>query len=390
MDRGADCRCARSAPARPDAVPGSAKFNSADPTRSFGAPSSTRPTRRGPRVGRAPARARGAHGDHVHSAERISALRDAHRPVPIGLEDELRGAPARSRLPETALRSAEFVDRGADCRCARSAPGRPDAVPALGVPPPNPDAHTGTVCARPRESRRSVMRIAQSGLASKTNSAEPRCVRDSPKPPFGAPSSWIEAQTVAALGPRRADPTRSFGAPSSWIKAQTVAALGPRRADPTRSFGAPSSTRPTRRGPRVGRPAAEPGCAHGDRVRSAERISALRDAHRPVRISLEDELSGAPLRSRLPETALRSAKLVDRGADCRCARSAPARPDAVPGSAKFELRRPNAVLRSAEFVDQGADCRCARSAPGRPDAVLRSAEFHSADPTRSPRWASRR
>ena len=57
------------------------------------------------------------------------------------------------------------------------------------------------------------------------------------------------------------DSSRGHGAPSPWVAAQTVASLGLRG--------------PTRRGPRVGRPAAEPRCAHGDHVPSAERISAL-------------------------------------------------------------------------------------------------------------------
>ena len=44
----------------------------------------------------------------------------------------------------------------------------------------------------------------------------------------------------------------------------------------SREHGAPRFSRPTRRGPRVGRPAAEPRCAHGDHVPSAEKIPALR------------------------------------------------------------------------------------------------------------------
>ena len=39
----------------------------------------------------------------------------------------------------------------------RDSLGRPDAVPALGVPQRSPDAHMGTMCPRPRESRRSIL-----------------------------------------------------------------------------------------------------------------------------------------------------------------------------------------------------------------------------------------
>ena len=134
----------------------------------------------------------------------------------------------------------------------RDSLGRPDAVPALGVPQRNPDALMGTMSARPRGSRRSS---GPHVVAPRTGHAAARC--NSP-------------------GMGRA--IRSIG---DSILAADVAA-----------HGAPRFSRPTRRGPRVGRPAAEPRCAHGDHERSAERISALRGD----RMSLP----GQDMRSRLP------------------------------------------------------------------------------------------
>ena len=54
--------------------------------------------------------------------------------------------------PGYAVRSAGTGVRSME---RRDSLGRPDAVPALGVPQRSPDAHMGTMCPQPRESRRS-------------------------------------------------------------------------------------------------------------------------------------------------------------------------------------------------------------------------------------------
>ena len=102
----------------------------------------------------------------------------------------------------------------------------------------------------------------------------------SASPPWSARSR--PCGTGSAASPesdRSPDPAHAHGSsePESAPSSRAAPSSKERRARRSAELeGAPRFSRPTRRGPRVGRPAAEPRCAHGDHVRSAERISALR------------------------------------------------------------------------------------------------------------------
>ena len=254
-----------SATRRPPASPASCLRSSLSSVRSreHGAPRSSRPTRRGPRVGHPASEPRCAHGDHVRSAERISALQTSWaicagriRASPHFSPDRVGGAIAASN-PCLEARSGRGHRRGFEnnpfedrcvqgarrpsavahgvaalelraisegggglggtrpngrpdllrnpgpayaVRSARSGAGnmerrdplgRPDAVPALGIPPRSPDALMGTMCARPRESRRSK----PAGPSAQAGSGLVSCPRSS--------QHWTPERAAATRSQRR-------------------------------------------------------------------------------------------------------------------------------------------------------------------------------------------
>ena len=106
--------------------------------------------------------------------------------------------------------------------------GRPDAVPALGVPQRSPDAHMGTMCARPRGSRRSL----QTSWAGSAVQAE----RSGPGPAFLTRSGRRRDRRLQPLL-------------RSHVGARASAGL---RRQPLRGSSRPGRAPPERRGPRGG------------------------------------------------------------------------------------------------------------------------------------------
>ena len=183
--------------------------------------------------------------------------------------------------------------RGADCRCARSAPGRPDAVPALGVPLRDADAAESVV--DPRLARRISLRSCEPDVVagSARRSAERRCAHGD----HARSAERISALQLARHS-QRESAARLFGAPSSTRPTRR----GPRVGGPAAGRGCVESSvdpRLARRaplrscepdaGPRFARSAAERRCAHGDHARSAERISALQLSRHSHRESVEGD-----------------------------------------------------------------------------------------------------
>ena len=207
---------------------------------------------------------------------------------------------------EASLSSASRSRSGFSER--RDPLGRPDAVPALGVPPQNPDAHMGTMCPRPSETRRSkegslplrlrlhraVLVMSQlrvrcedslsSASRSRSGFSERRDPLGRPDavPALGVPPQNPDAH-MGTMCPRPSETRRSKERSlplrlrlhravlvMSQLRVRCEDSLSSASRSQIGVFGAPRSSRPTRRGPRVGRSAAGPGCAHGDHVPSAE------------------------------------------------------------------------------------------------------------------------
>ena len=181
----------RRAPHRPcESDSRSAEFHSADPTRSPRWASRAEP--------------RCAHGDRV-ALGKISAL-----PMRAQACDLRRVHSGDRRGPRGAKFRSPDPDAGPSER--RVPLGRPDAVPALGVPPQSPDAHTGTVCAELGrisalpDAHHLVRSILATGLFGAPSYTRPtRCGPSERRVPLGRPDA------VPALGEPRKSPDAHMG-----------------------------------------------------------------------------------------------------------------------------------------------------------------------------------